>query len=121
MNDINLVGIDKSIDNFVTLCKRIKKKSPGVTFYVQSVTPRIAFTSTTTSKSLTNAKINDYNVKLSMRCQKEGWYFLNVASVMFDSKGNLKREYCGDPQSMGMHFSNEGCKAWVDYLYTHTA
>lgn len=121
MNDINFVGADKSIENFVTLCKRIKKKSPGVTFYVQSVTPRVAFTSTTTVKSLTNAKINDYNVKLSARCQKEGWYFLNVASVMFDSKGNLKREYCGDPQSMGMHFSNEGCKAWVDYLYTHTA
>lgn len=121
MNDINLVGTDQSIENFVKLCNRIKKKSPGVKFYVQSVTPRVAYTSTTTVRSLTNAKITDYNRKLSARCQKEGWYFLNVASVMFDGNGNLKKAYCGDPQGMGMHFTNEGCKAWVDYLYTHTA
>ncbi|MDD6021395.1 MAG: GDSL-type esterase/lipase family protein [Acutalibacteraceae bacterium] len=121
MNDINLSGIDGSIENFKKLCKNIKKNAPYVKFYVQSVTPRVAMTSSSTSKSLTNAKIAEYNRKLSECCRRQGWYFLNVAYVMFDSKGNLKKEYCSDPGGMGMHFTNEGCKAWVDYLYTHTA
>ncbi|MDD6021394.1 MAG: GDSL-type esterase/lipase family protein [Oscillospiraceae bacterium] len=121
MNDINLSGIDGSIENFKKLCKNIKKNAPYVKFYVQSVTPRVAMTSSSTSKSLTNAKIAEYNKKLSKCCDKQGWYYLDVASVMKDSKGNLKKEYCGDPDTLGMHFTNAGCEAWVDYLYTHTA
>ncbi len=121
MNDIGLVGEEQALENFKTLCKRIKKKSPDVKFYVQSVTPRVAMSSTSTVRNLTNARITAYNKMLSQCCKEKGWYFVNVASVMFDSKGNLKYSYCGDPKTMGMHFSDEGCKAWVDYLYTHTA
>ncbi len=121
MNDICFVGEEQSLKNYQTLCSNIKKKSPNVVFYIQSVTPRSAMTSTSTVTALTNARITAYNKQLSAICQQKGWYFINVASVMFDSKGNLKSEYCSDPQSMGMHFTNEGCQAWVDYLYTHTA
>lgn len=121
MNDIGLVGEQQALENFKTLCKRIKKKSPDVKFYVQSVTPRVAMTQTSTVRNLTNARITEYNKMLSKCCKEKGWYFVNVASVMFDNKGNLKYSYCGDPKTMGMHFTDEGCKAWVDYLYTHTA
>ncbi len=121
MNDICFVGENKALENFLTLCDNIKKKSPNVVFYVQSVTPRVKMTSTGTVTELTNEKITHYNRHLSEICRDKGWYFINVASVMFDNTGNLKSEYCSDPSSMGMHFTNEGCKAWVDYLYTHTA
>lgn len=121
MNDICLVGEDKAIENYKTLCANIKKKSPKVQFYIQSVTPRTEIKETSQVKALTNKKIAGYNKLLSAMCKQNGWYFINVATAMCDSKGNLKREYCGDPDSMGMHLAAPGFKAWADYLYTHTA
>ena len=121
MNDINNVGIDKAFANFKTLCSNIHKAAPKTVFYIESVTPRANLGSMNPTSGLTNANITRYNKMLARYANEQGWYFINVASVMFDSNGYLKREYCSDPSSMGMHFASKGCAAWVDYLYTHTA
>lgn len=123
MNDINMAGINGGIKNFETLCNKILKKSPDVQIFVQSVTPMAASSNVASSKEgkLNNKSIYEYNKKLAALAAKRGWYFVNVSSVMYDEKGYLKNEYCGDLSSMGIHFTNTGCKAWVDYLLTHTA
>ncbi len=121
MNDIISVGVDRSIQNFTTLCNKILKKSPHVQMYVESVTPRTNQGAKSDNGPLNNKSITAYNKKLSALCQTRGWYFVNVAEVMFDSTGYLNRSYCSDPNGMGMHFAYAGCKVWVDYLYTHTA
>ena len=38
---------------------------------------------------------------------------------MRDENGYLYDAYCSDPEDMGMHFTDEGCVAWIDYLETH--
>ena len=43
----------------------------------------------------------------------------NVAEAFRDENGFLKKEYCSDYNSMGMHFTYEGAKVWVNYLLTH--
>ncbi len=121
MNDIGAYGVDKSVANFKTLCQKILKEAPGVKLYVQSVTPRVAQGAKSDNVTLNNANITAYNRKLASLCSQQGWYFVNVAEVMFDSTGHLIRSYCSDPDGMGMHFAYAGCKVWVDYLYTHTA
>ena len=118
MNDIENVGIDKGYQYFEQLCGKIKAKAPNVQFYVESVTPRVNLGSKSLGR-LTNANITKYNKKLSQLCRQNGWYFINVAETMFDSKGYLKSNYCSDASSMGMHMTYTGCAAWVDYLYTH--
>lgn len=122
MNDINAVGINNGIKNFEKLCNRILEKSPNVQIYVQSVTPLIKGSKSSVAKEgkLNNKTIYEYNKKLAELAQKRGWYFVNVSEVMYDDAGYLKKEYCGDPDGMGLHFSNAGCKAWIDYLLTHT-
>lgn len=123
MNDINMAGINGGVKNFETLCNRILKKSPDVQIFVQSVTPMASSSNVASSKEgkLNNKSIYEYNKKLAALAAKRGWYFVNVSSVMYDSKGYLRNEYCGDLSSMGIHFTDKGCKAWVDYLLTHTA
>jgi len=121
MNDIGAYGVDKSVANFKTLCQKILKEAPGVKLYVQSVTPRVAQGAKSDNVTLNNTNITAYNRKLASLCAQQGWYFVNVAEVMFDSTGHLIRSYCSDPDGMGMHFAYAGCKVWVDYLYTHTA
>jgi lysophospholipase L1-like esterase len=121
MNDIISVGVDKSVQNFTTLCNKILANAPDVQLYVESVTPRTNQGAKSDNGVLNNKNINLYNRKLAALCQQRGWYFVNVAEVMFDSTGYLNRSYCSDPNGMGMHFANAGCKVWVEYLYTHTA
>ncbi|MBQ4208045.1 MAG: fibronectin type III domain-containing protein [Clostridia bacterium] len=121
MNDIVSLGVDRSVANFTTLCNKILANAPDVQLYVESVTPRTNQGAKSDNGVLNNKNINLYNRKLAALCQQRGWYFVNVAEVMYDSTGYLNRSYCSDPNGMGMHFANAGCKVWVEYLYTHTA
>ena len=106
----------ETFENFKKLTDEILKKSPDVTFYVQSVTPLVK-----NRGVLTNEKVNQYNARVSSYCRKQKWYFLDVASVFRNQNGALQVKYCSDPKKMGIHFSDEACAIWVKYLYTHTA
>ncbi len=119
MNDIGLYGIDKTIENYTTLVGKIKEKSTEVEIIVQSMTP-MTTTSNIVGKNLNNDNIKVYNSRLLELCEEQGWYFVDVASVMYDASGQaLVAEYCSDPNEMGVHFTEEGCKVWVDYLLKH--
>lgn len=52
-------------------------------------------------------------------CQENQWYYVNVAEAFKDANGFLQKEYCSDVNSMGMHFTYDGAKVWVNYLKTH--
>ena len=111
-------GIDSNIGDLKTLVDRILQKSPDATIIIESVTPMTA-SSTLPSKSLTNSKIYAYNARLQEACQENGWYYLNVAEAVSDANGYLISSYSSDPRGMGIHFSNAGSLAWIDYLKTH--
>ena len=120
MNDIGLYGVDESVKNFETLMDKILEKSPDAKIIVQSMTPMTS-TSTIAGNNLNNDNIKVYNDKLRTLCEEREWAFVNVGSVMYDEDGTcLKREYCSDPDGMGVHFTEVGCEMWVDYLKTHT-
>ena len=120
MNDIGLYGIDDTIENYKTLVGKILEKSPDVKIIVESMTPMTS-TSTIIGKGLNNDNIKEYNKRLLAMCEENGWYYTDVASVMYSSDGQtLKAEYCSDPTNMGVHFTEAGCKAWIEYLKKHS-
>ncbi len=81
----------------------------------------ITTTSNIYSRNHNPVKIKEYNDTLAAICVEKGWNYINVGSVFADEYGYLRREYCSDPDDMGIHFKFSGCEKWVDYLYTHTA
>ena len=113
MNDFMLYGFDGTIDSAEKLIGEIVQKSPDVKIYVQSVTPIIA---SKEGGSKTNANVRKLNAMLREMCDEHGWTYLDVASVMIDENGALKASYCGDPTTMGIHFTDSACKAWIEYL-----
>lgn len=120
MNDIGLYGLEGSIENYKTLIARIKEKSPDVIIFIESMTP-MASTSNLSGSSLNNTNIRKYNIMLLETCEEMGWYFVDVGSVMYDDDGTyLRPSYCSDLDGMAIHFTNEGCERWVEYLLTHT-
>ncbi len=119
MNDIAIYGLDGAVNNMVKLIERILVNSPDVQIVVQSMTPMTSTSNLLSSSGHNPQNIHTYNMKLMNMCNEKGYYFLDVASVMYNDNGFLRREYCSDPDGMGIHFTNAGCVAWVDYLLTH--
>jgi len=116
-NDLALYGIDGSADNMFKLLAKIKAKSPNIRIFVQSATPIIKEQQMT---NLNNPNLAAYDAKLSELCKKNGYYYIDVASAMRDSEGNLKPDYCSDPNDLGIHFTDKACQVWIDYILTHT-
>lgn len=118
MNDVAVYGPDTAAKNMMKLLQRIKEKSPNVQIFVQSATPRIAGD----YKKLNNDNLFQYNLKLYEYCKQVedyGVYFVDVAHVMRNENGDLPDGYCSDRDDLGMHFTNNACKIWIQYLYTH--
>jgi lysophospholipase L1-like esterase len=117
INDVAPYGVEGAANNLEQLAKRFVEKIPGVKIYIQSATPMLADKQ---KKLLNNSNLERYNELLSDICQKNGWYFLDVASVMRDDTGALKKEYCSDPDDLGLHFTDTACEVWIHYILTHT-
>lgn len=113
MNDVGLYGVDDSVKNMGTLVERILEKSPDAEIYLQSMTPILDGHE---RKVLNNENLDKYNAKLKELAKEKGYHFADVASVMKQDDGSLKPEYCSDPEGMGIHFTDAGAEAWIDYL-----
>lgn len=115
MNDVGLYGVDDSVKNMETLIQRILDKSPDAEIYLQSMTPILTGHE---RKVLNNENLDKYNAKLKELAKEKGYHFADVASVMKQEDGSLKPEYCSDggEDGMGIHFTDAGAEAWIDYL-----
>lgn len=111
-------GLEKSTGDYVTILNNILAKNPEVQIVVQSVTP-MTTDSPRASKTLNNDTINAFNSRMQEICQENRWYYLNVSEKFKGGDGGLIPAYCSDKTSMGMHFTYEGAKVWVDYLLSH--
>ena len=113
INDIAVYGLEGSVENYKLLMDRILEVVPDAQFYIQSATPICEGAET---GGLTNENLEKYNLLLKEMCQEREIRFVDVASVMRDENGYLPREYCSDPDGMGIHLMDEACKLWLGYL-----
>lgn len=116
MNDIGLYGVDGAINGMKQLLARIEQKCPDAEIYIESVTPMLQ---NMQLRDLNNRTIAEFDRKAQAYCQEKGYHYLDIASAVEDGSGNLIYSYCSDPSAMGLHFSNEGCYQWVEYLKNH--
>ncbi len=110
MNDLNIYGIDGTIEKWGVLTKRIKAKSPDVTIYVQSMSPVLTGAE---SGKLNNTTIDQYNVKLKSFADANGFTYIDVASALKDSTNGLASSYCSDGF---VHLSPAGADVWIRIL-----
>jgi len=112
-NDIGLHGVDKSVNNYVKLIKKIKAVTDA-DIYIQSVPPMGKHKQ---KKVLNNKNIDQFNKKMYEQSKSLNCYYLDVASCLKDSEGNLPSKYSSDQY---VHLSNAAFPLWVDYLRKHT-
>lgn len=117
MNEISM-GLDSSFNKYSALLERMQTNCPNAKIVVQSVTPMVYGSASTTSV-LNNTRISQYNDMLKELCAEKKYYYLDLSSVLVDESGYLKREYCGDYPTMGIHLTLNADLVWIDYILTH--
>ena len=116
MNDIAQVDYDTALENAKKVIGDIKAKSPKAKIYIESVTPMVE---SAQYDALNNEKIRGWNRIMKSFAEENGYYYLDIYSVVADEDGNLREEYCGDPDGMGMHFLMNADEKWEEYLLMH--
>ena len=116
MNDIGLYGVDGAEKACRDLVKRIKSHSPEAKIYLQSITPMLKEFE---YEDFNNASIDKFNEWLKAYCEENEYMYLDINSIMRGDDGALKPAYCSDPEEQGIHFTDEACALWVDYLKNH--
>ncbi len=90
----------------------VRQRQPNATVYVQSILPVSKAVSNKNQNQINNTRINQYNAMLKDLAKQKGAVYLDVASVMKDSQGNLPDNAAPD----GVHPNKKYCLKWLDYL-----
>ena len=113
INDIVIYGIDGAVENYGKLLDSIQAAVPEVEFYIQSSTPICEGAEV---GELNNVNLELYNEKLKSMCEEREIHFVDVAAVLRGEDGYLPRDYCSDPDGMGIHLTDVACELWMGCL-----
>ena len=105
-NDLNLFGIDGTLERWDIFLERIIEKNPDIQIYIQSCTP---VHKDGQAGALNNENIDAYNETLKNYCQEHGYHFVDVASYMKDYRNSLVPAFCSDGK---MHITYDGAVVW---------
>ena len=89
-----------------------------VQLYFQSTTPMITDLET---DILNNEIIREFDGQLQAYCNENGYHYIDLYHQMCDDTGALRDDYCVDPDADGVHFTDEACIIWANYLKTAVA
>lgn len=117
MNDIFVMGVIKSLENYATLLEDIRAECPDVEIYILSVIPCTRNAVNKNSKMDKDA-IAFFNLRLPDFCAKHNCYYIDVSSGYLDEDGYLKSEYSSDDY---VHIQSGCYDFWAEALRTHTA
>lgn len=104
-----------NLANYKLLLYVIQKQNPGIELCVLSAPPVVE----RAYNPLTNRQIFNFNLALCRLCTQHDIPYLDVASALRDGTGQLKADYCLDPDTYGTHLNDAGCAVVIDYLMRH--
>ena len=110
LNDIALVGIDKTIDNWATLVTNIRIACPDIEIYIQSGTP---IQLGGEKGKLNNENMDKYNSRLQTFCEEYSCFYVDISSALKNEQGGLEESYCSDDYC---HLTTTGVEVWIQTL-----
>ena len=116
VNELSPGGADEYIERYEKIVACALKANPDARIVIQSIIPTAKWKSDE-SDYINNRNVADFNAALFEYAEKNGYIWLDVASVLSDSQGNLNPAYdCGD----GIHLTDKACDIWLDFLCYYT-
>ncbi|MEH2022183.1 SGNH/GDSL hydrolase family protein [Nostoc sp.] len=106
INDLRKGASDETIlRNYRRIIRRLRQTHPKAKIIVESILP-------TRLPKLSNSRIRQINIQLTVIAKQEGASYLNIYSWFTDMEGNLRPELTTD----GLHLSQEGYDVWQSAL-----
>jgi len=120
VNELGWPGSSAFFDYYERLIDLILNVRPDAVIYVQALTPMneavYAASTETPSEYFTNARIAQYNERLSALAERKSVVYLTPGEVLADETGSLPSDATTD----GIHMNANLIRRWAEYLYTHT-
>ena len=113
LNDLNIGGIDSTVDYYVRLINQIKAVNPDIAFTIISTTPMYQGSE---KGKLTNANIDALNARMQALCTENGWGYLDIASHLKSANGTLAAQYCSDHY---VHETNAAYAIWLQCFHDY--
>ena len=111
-------SVEETLDYAVDVLTALKEECDEPEIYVCGMSPRASLFE---GQPVNNAFIRDYNEKLLACCEENQVYYLDCYTPLADKDGCLAEAYRLETSDGGIHLTPEGCRVWMEYLYTHTA
>lgn len=104
------------MESYEALIEELEEASPDSIIVIEAILPiSISYEQRTDTNGLTNERIDEVNELLYEYAQKNGYYYMATNEIMKNEYNDLKREYSAD----GIHFTQTGYEAIIDYILTH--
>ena len=110
MNDLNVSGLEGTVEKYKQLIANTKEKSPDVEIHIMSMT----YTLKGAGKGkLNNDTIREFNVLLQEMVVENGWGYMDMATPLADANGDLAAPYCSDGF---VHQTNAAYDVWTGVI-----
>ena len=113
LNDLNIGGVDSTVDYYVRLINQIRAVNPDIAFTIISTTPMYQGSE---KGKLTNANIYALNARMQALCTENGWGYLDIASHLKAANGTLAAQYCSDHY---VHETNAAYAIWLQCFHDY--
>lgn len=113
LNDLNIGGVDSTVDYYVRLINQIRTVNPDIAFTIISTTPMYQGSE---KGKLTNANIDALNARMQALCTENGWGYLDIASHLKAANGTLAAQYCSDHY---VHETNTAYAIWLQCFHDY--
>ena len=113
LNDLNIGGVDSTVDYYVRLINQIRAVNPDISFTIISTTPMYQGSE---KGKLTNANIDALNARMQALCTENGWGYLDIASHLKAANGTLAAQYCSDHY---VHETNAAYAIWLQCFHDY--
>ena len=113
LNDLNIGGVDSTVDYYVRLITQIRAVNPDIAFTIISTTPMYQGSE---KGKLTNANIDALNARMQALCTENGWGYLDIASHLKAANGTLAAQYCSDHY---VHETNAAYAIWLQCFHDY--
>ena len=115
-NELGWPNTQAFCDGYGEIIDAVRERQPEATVYIQSILPVSAEVSAQNIDNTNNQQILKFNEMLKDIAKDKNAVYLDVASVMTDSDGNLPNEAATD----GIHPGSKYYQKWADYLKENT-
>ena len=115
VNELGWAKVETFKNQYAKVIDRIREDHPGAEVVLQSILP-VSAAQEAKKSYVNNSRILAYNEAIMELAQEKDCPYLNVAEAVTDENGCLRADWTFD----GVHLNTAGCRAWLDYLRTHT-